>query len=276
MTKKTEDKVELTIVIPHYKTLELTKLCLRSLRKFTDIDRIRTIVIDNGSQDDSTEYLKTVKWIDLVERECEPGESGSLAHARALNLGLEMTTSPYMLSIHTDTIVCSDNWLTLLLANIKDNPNVAGVGSWKLEHKTKLKIFFKMIESWWQTKISFPLRGKGEGNIEGRGKNYYYLRSHCALYRTELLKKYTDGFADGDETAGKVLHKKLVDAGFQMNFMTSHQLASNIKHLNHATMILNPDKSGKKTGTKKEARRLMRELKSVKFNEMLEENSLDK
>ena len=40
-----------TILIPNYKTLELTKVCLRLIRKFTNLDQAKVIVIDNDSQD---------------------------------------------------------------------------------------------------------------------------------------------------------------------------------------------------------------------------------
>ena len=40
-----------TILLPNYKTPELTKLCIRSLRKYTDLSRIRVIAIDSASQE---------------------------------------------------------------------------------------------------------------------------------------------------------------------------------------------------------------------------------
>ena len=47
-----------TILLPNYKTPELTKLCIRSLRKYTDLSQIRVIAIDSASQDESAEYLR--------------------------------------------------------------------------------------------------------------------------------------------------------------------------------------------------------------------------
>jgi len=44
-----------TILIPNYKTPELTKLCLRLIRKHTDSDKIHVIVIENDSNDSSIE-----------------------------------------------------------------------------------------------------------------------------------------------------------------------------------------------------------------------------
>src|SRR5690349_8060360 len=77
---------QVTILIPNYKTLRLTKLCLRLLRKFTDLNKIRALVIDNDSQDESLDYLRTVTWIDLIERKSIPGESPVQSHSRALDM----------------------------------------------------------------------------------------------------------------------------------------------------------------------------------------------
>ena len=46
----------LTILLPNYKTPELTRLCLRSLRKYPDCSRIKVIAVDNASGDESVEY----------------------------------------------------------------------------------------------------------------------------------------------------------------------------------------------------------------------------
>ncbi|MBW2739606.1 MAG: glycosyltransferase, partial [Deltaproteobacteria bacterium] len=70
-----------TALIPNYKTLKVTKLCLRLLRKYTDPKKISIIVIDNDSQDESLKYLKSIKHITLIERKKKQDDSPSLFHA---------------------------------------------------------------------------------------------------------------------------------------------------------------------------------------------------
>ena len=48
---------EVTILLPNYKTPELTKLCFRLLNKFTPPGRMRVIAIDNASGDASLEEV---------------------------------------------------------------------------------------------------------------------------------------------------------------------------------------------------------------------------
>ncbi len=265
-----------TALLPHYNTPELVKLCLRSLKRYSDLSQLKVIVIDNGSTDDSLDYLKSLDWITLLKRQPAANETPSQAHVRAMELGMQQVTTPYILSLHTDTIVNHPGWLDFLLQYIKQDDNIAGVGSWKLEYKPPIKRFFKAIERFWQLKIWFPLTGKGKGNIAGAGKNHYFLRSHCALYKTDLVKKYTDGFGDSGECAGKGMHRKLEAAGFKLIFIPSEELSRYMKHLNHATMILNPAIAGKKTGKPKAHRQLQRELKAINYKQILDDPSLDK
>ena len=46
----------ITVLLPNYKTPELTRLCLRSLRKYTDFTKLQVLAVDNASGDESVEY----------------------------------------------------------------------------------------------------------------------------------------------------------------------------------------------------------------------------
>lgn len=263
-----------TILVPNYKTLELTKLCLRLLRKHTDKNKAIVIVIDNDSQDDSLTYLRSLSWITLIERKAIPGESPVQSHSRALDLGLEQVTTPYVLSIHTDTLVKRPDWLEFLISRIKRNPNLAGVGSWKLESKPGWRQFLKLIEHYIQLTY-YRLIGKKKHGLEGVGDNFYYLRSHCAMYKMDALKKNNLHFSDGDKVAGKAMHKQLVDAGYEMEFLPSEILIKYLDHINHATTVLNPELSSRQKSIDKGLRRIHESLANLNANEILRDATLD-
>ncbi|HEV2614113.1 MAG TPA: glycosyltransferase family 2 protein [Gammaproteobacteria bacterium] len=231
---------KVSVLIPNYRTPELTKLCLELLKKHTDLSQVHVIAIDNHSEDASVEYLRQVPWITLIERKADAPETPPQSHARALDLALSQVTTPYVLSIHTDTLIKHPQWLNYLLGKIEKNPNIAGVGSWKLESKPFHKRLLKTLERKVQM-VYYKIINKENHALEGVGKNYFYLRSHCALYRTELLNKYRLKFDESNEPAGKIMHKKLVDAGHDMIFLHSRELGHYLDHINHATMILNPE-----------------------------------
>jgi len=263
-----------TILIPNYKTLELTKLCLRLLRKHTTPGLAKVIVVDNDSQDDSLLYLRTLPWIQLIERKAIPGETPVQSHARALDMALARVDTPYVLSLHTDSLIKHPKWLEFLIEQMEVDATVAGVGSWKLESKPFWRQLLKNVEHYTQW-FYFRLIGKKDHGLAGVGKNYYYLRSHCAMYRMDLVRQFNLCFADGDMVAGKDMHKKLVDQGYKMLFLPSELLIKYLEHINHATTVLNPELSTRQKSVDKGLRRIRKSLERMNADVILKDVSLD-
>ena len=255
---------EVTIILPNYKTPELTKLCVRSLRLYTDMSKIQLIAVDNDSQDASVEYLRTVEFVKLIERKTT-GENAPEMHAKALDLALEQVTTPYVMVIHTDTIVVRNDWLDFLLKKISADKNIAAVGSWKLEFVPPLKSFFKRIETAIRRKLGRVILDRE-----------HYFRSHCALYKTDCIRQ-TRGFFDND-SAGISAFNILRDLGYELPFIESEELSRYIRHLNHATMILNPVADGNKHKTSSPAKRraLEKELRQLMSDRIMLDDSLDR
>ena len=255
-----------SIILPNYKTPELTRLCLRSIRKYTPHDAVRIIAVDNASADESLEYLRSLSWIRLIERSSDDiaGMAPALMHTTAMDLALAEVETPFVLSFHTDTIVYRPDWLEFLLGRINKSDRLAGVGSWKLEFFSPIRRFGKKLEVV-ETRAKVLL---GLKKPEER-----FLRSHCALYRTELLKRYTRGFGDG-ESAGSSIHKCLTAAGYEMDFIPPEVLIKYMDHLNHATMILNPEIGSRKTAAPKARQSLAARME--RFQAILADDSLDR
>jgi len=263
-----------TILIPNYKTLEITQLCLRLIRKHTNPELARVVVIDNHSQDESLNYLRSLKWISLIERTPASDDTPPLAHSRALDLALNTVSTPYVLSMHTDTIVKDNQWLNFLLKQIIDSPQVASVGSWKLESKPWYKRWAKIVEQRIQL-FWYRLIHKKKHAIQGVGENYYYLRSHCALYRTDLLRQHRLTFSAENESAGKVIHRKLQELGYQTIFLPSETLGKYVDHLNHATTALNPELGSRQKSIDKGTKRIKKALAQLQSDKILADISLD-
>lgn len=266
---------QVTILVPNYKTPEITKICLRLLRKFTDSSLARVIVIDNDSGDASLDYLRGIAWIELIERKAEADDSPALSHARALDLALARVTTPYVLSIHTDTFVRRADWLDVLLAPFAADAQVAGVGSWKLETKTPLQRFGRRVEQAWKTAL-FRLTGRRTFRAERFDDSLHYLRSHCAMYRTDVIRELNTGFADGNEVAGSVMHRKMVAAGYRMCFLESVDLGQYVDHVNHATMVLNPELGSSASNIRNGKKRVSDKLRGIDADALLADDSLDR
>lgn len=263
-----------TILIPNYKTPEITKICLRLIRQHTDFTRAEVIVIDNNSNDASLEYLKTLNWITLIERKAEAPETPPLSHSRALDLALTQVKTPYVLSIHTDTFVKRADWLDVLLTPFDKNPKLAGVGSWKLESKSRLQMLGYQFEQAWKKLLSdyFGYTGYRADRLD---INARYLRSHCAMYRMDVIHQLHTCFSDGDDTAGRVMHKKMIEAGYDMLFLNSAELGHYVDHLNHATMVLNPEFGSSEQMRKEGSKRIKEKLRGIDAAEILANQHLD-
>lgn len=221
---------KISILLPHFQTRDLTLACLQLLRQRTRRKSYEVIVIDNGSSDGSGAELARLPWVRVLRREVPVGERPAYSHGMALNLGVADARAPLLLTMHTDTMVLRGDWLDFLLATLDSGgSNCAMVGSWKLESSRPLRGLFKQLED--------RLRA-----CLGRGhKGERYIRSHCALYRRDVVTQVPGMFAPSDLTRGpgEDLYWAILAAGHGCRFIEPEVLGRYIRHLNHATMALN-------------------------------------
>lgn len=89
--------MEVTVVIPNYNGKHFLKRCLDSLASQRGAD-FEVLVIDNGSTDGSTEYIEQeYPWVRLLKQDKNYGFCG------AVNTGIRMSETPYVLLLNNDT-----------------------------------------------------------------------------------------------------------------------------------------------------------------------------
>ncbi|MDD5458092.1 MAG: glycosyltransferase [Phycisphaerae bacterium] len=267
----TENERKATICIVNYKTPQFTRLCLRSVRKFTKFP-YEVLVIDNNSADESLDYLRKLRWIKLIERDTSGDSGGGYSHAAALDLGLEYCESEFFVSLHTDTFVQRAGWLSDLIAYF-DNEQVASVGSGKLELTPIWELRLKRmtdLKGFWR-KISSQTCQKN--------KYSYYNRTEYALYRTSVLKKEGLGFQMGRDKglgAGKKLYFELLQRGYKTVELSAEVMRRYVVHLAHATQAVNAGEfSLRKRTIDKTNRRIDKLMHSPQVQQILRDNSLD-
>jgi len=265
-------KNKATICIVNYKTVDFTKLCLRSIRKFTHYP-YEVIVVDNNSQDESLEYLKGLKWIRLLQRDTIGDSGGGHSHGAALQLGFENCTNEFFVSMHSDTFVQKNNWLTELISCFNNDEEIACVGSGKIELLPQWRIWLKKATDFRTFKRQL-LR-----EPDPQGKYRYYNRTICCLYRTDILNKENLSFLpdrDKELTAGKRLYFELVDKGYKTVELAAKVLGQYVIHLAHATQATNPAEfTLRKKTVKKCSRRIKKVFSSGIIQQVLNDNSLD-
>jgi glycosyltransferase involved in cell wall biosynthesis len=258
----------------NYKTLDFTRLALRSIRKFTRYP-YEVVVVDNNSQDESLQYLKRLGWIRLIERRPgaeEPG--GGFAHAAGLDLGLENCNTEFFVSMHSDTFVKKTGWLTDLISYFDNGGNVACVGSGKIELIPKWRILLKRA-----TDLR-TFKRKLLREPDPHGKYRYYNRTICCLYRTEVLQRENLSFLmDRDKglTGGKKLYFELVDRGYRTVELPSSIMGQFVYHLAHATQAINPQEFTLRKKTVRKYNRLVdKVMSSGMVRNILADDSLDR
>jgi glycosyltransferase involved in cell wall biosynthesis len=262
-----------TICIVNYKTLDFTRLCLRSIRKFTTYP-YEVLVVDNNSQDESLDYLRSLRWIRLIERPVQADEpGGGFAHGAGLDLGLENCRTEFFISMHSDTFVQKEHWLTDLIGYFGSDEDVACVGSGKIELLPQWRRVLKQV-----TDLR-TFKRKLLREPDPTGKYRYYNRTICALYRTEILRRENLSFLMGRDqglTGGKKLYFELVDRGYPTVELPSRIMGRYVIHLAHATQVVNPEEFSLRSKTIRKCHRLVNKIMSSDIiTSIMEDNSLD-
>lgn len=262
------------ICIVNYKTPQLIRICLRAIRKFTQYP-VEVVVVDNDSQDESVEYLRSLDWIRLIERKPNPGDPrGSFDEGSAYDLGLADCETEFFVVMHSDTVALRPGWLTELISHFNNDPKIACVGSDKIEEEPGWRTLLKKATDFKKFKRKlFP-------KPDPFGKYREHNRTICCLYRTDVLKKENLSFLPDYEkkfTSGKKLYLEIVDRGYKTITLSNAVMRTIVAHLTHATQIANPDlfPLAKRT-FRKWSRIINKKLRSEPFKGLLQDTTLDK
>ncbi|ACX52248.1 glycosyl transferase family 2 [Ammonifex degensii KC4] len=104
----------ISIIIPVFNQLSFTKRCLESIRNFTSLP-YELIIIDNGSTDETSAFLKSQKDLKVITNESNRG------FGPAVNQGLALARGEYLVVLNNDTLV-TPGWLEELLYALKTGP----------------------------------------------------------------------------------------------------------------------------------------------------------
>ncbi|WP_432665335.1 bifunctional glycosyltransferase family 2 protein/class I SAM-dependent methyltransferase [Wukongibacter baidiensis] len=121
-SNKGEYKIGLTsIVILTYNQLEYTKLCLKSIREYTDEATYEIIVVDNHSTDGTVQWLQEQEDIKVILND------ENLGFPKGCNQGIKIANGDSILLLNNDTIV-TRNWLINLRKCLFSHEKIGAVG----------------------------------------------------------------------------------------------------------------------------------------------------
>jgi len=220
---------EVTILIPHYQTLDAIRLCLRSIRRYTS-PPYRVLVLDNGSADGSLDYLHSVRWIECIAT----GIANDLvqAHAGALNLGADRVDTPYFLVIHSDTYVHRAGWLEFLVRQAHAG-NYAAVGT---RHQT-IRAYDSALLARFTARAAGLLTRVARREVAA---GVPWLRSCLVLYRTDAFRAAACRFAtNGRQDTTHAVNRTLVAHRRRLLALPDRVLGYYVFHKGDTTRIVN-------------------------------------
>ena len=145
----------LDVVIVSYRSRELLRECLGSLRANPPSCPMSIVVVDNASGDGTAAMVATdYPEVDLI------ASAENLGFARATNLGARRGSSPYLLALNPDTAVTAGA-LDTVISTLESHPDVAVVGP-------RLELPDGMLDH--AAKRAFPTPLSALGHFTGLGR----------------------------------------------------------------------------------------------------------
>jgi GT2 family glycosyltransferase len=109
------------IIIPVYNRLDLTKKCLESICANTD-SQFHLILIDNNSDLETRSYLE--EFASKHQNSVLVRNEENTGWVKAVNQGMGLSKSPYLLLMNNDTAVRTDGWLLKLINVAEISPDI--------------------------------------------------------------------------------------------------------------------------------------------------------
>lgn len=196
---------KVSIIIPVFNRLDLTQQCLKAIEKNTPHDLIEVIIIDNGSNDGTTEFFQD--WKGLFElRYLRNNEN--LGYAKANNQGASVARGEYLILLNNDTEP-QMNWMDELYGVYKDYPNVGAVGAKLLfPNGTIQHIGVVTVDNRLHNSTILPIHIGYEEADSAKLKDvvkFNVVTGACLMIPTEIYKKvggldesYWNGYEDVD------------------------------------------------------------------------------
>ena len=172
---------KVSIVLVTYNNLSLTIQCINSVLRNTSWPNYQLIVIDNGSQDGTADYLERLRnEVPTAKVILNPDNRG---FATANNQGLREADGDILLLLNNDTIV-PGGWLDPLVMHLRE-PSIGLVGpvTNAVGNEAKIEISYTDI----QQMQAFADRYTGAH--KGRSFDIQMLAMFCVAFRRGILEE---------------------------------------------------------------------------------------
>lgn len=173
--------IKTTVVIPNYNGISYLEDCLTFLKRSRETT-FDTIVVDNGSEDGSVALVKErFPWVHLIEL----GENTGFSHA--VNVGIRVAKTPYVLLLNNDTIVEHD-FVARLEQALDKHPEYFSFSS-KMLCMKQPEVIDDAGDYYCALGWAFA-RGKGKSSERFTGlREVFAACAGAAIYRREVFRE---------------------------------------------------------------------------------------
>ena len=119
---------DITVIVVNYKTEDLTRQCVETFRAHYPTTPL--VVVDNGSDDDSTLYVRTL----TDDHTTISLNSDNLGHGPAMHQEILTLDTPYFFTLDSDCVTRRGGFLELMLERFKLNSNLYAIGWLRYVH----------------------------------------------------------------------------------------------------------------------------------------------
>lgn len=201
---KIDDCCDIIIVV--HNALDYVRQCIESIVKYTNFN-YKIIIVDNNSNQETKNYLKSIKNVQIIVNEKNYG------FGYANNKAFRTSNSKYVCFLNSDTIV-TENWLSILIEDLEaNNAGLIGPVSNNVSSEVQ-KIDFPITHN------DFVIQSFAEKrSLEFKNKvvEYNRLIGFCILAKRETLEKsgcfddrYVFNFEDDD------LCLRVIEQGYRL------------------------------------------------------------
>jgi GT2 family glycosyltransferase len=134
--EKLQNKKKPTMVVTTFNgRLAWLKDLLESIKAFTAMP-FEFIIVDNGTTDDTGEFLTTLDWVRTIRNE------KNLDDTIGVNQALKIATTDYIVKVDTDTLIAGQGWWEAIYEFMEEHPNVGIAGDvWNPRFEVESKLY---------------------------------------------------------------------------------------------------------------------------------------
>lgn len=244
--------MKIVIAVAHSHTWFLTQTFMSYIQKHTDLSKVYCVLVDNSWRwSPSISGIKETTLSNCIQ--IVKNHYPSKYHASALDLVVDDFESDYLVTLETDCVLTSDDWLNQLVSSIKDTDYAAGAWHHEKFINPSIAIYrmsaLKQMMKWCRAnKSNRCYWGPGFTN---ESELYYEeqvevlgpFSDRRGWTRGTVLKEQPTGQlkGPGHYEPGQMLYHWAMEAGYTKSIIPSYTERDMVRQIPAATYYGDPD-----------------------------------